>query len=79
MGPHVFQLQHGDFRQQFANFLDRLATARVSNDEWSSFVITHYPNEFVEKRDGVVFDDPNRDTAEGKRLLRNWAQELRIL
>jgi hypothetical protein len=85
MDPLVFRLRQSDYRQQFADFLDRLAIAPVDKEEWQSFIITHYPDEFVEdKRRCCVrlasgYLDQEIDTAEGKKLLRDWAQELRTM
>jgi hypothetical protein len=85
MDSPVFRLEKGDFRQQFADFLDRLAKAPVGIGEWQSFIITHYSDEFVEERrrrcvrlaSGEL--DQGIDAPEGKKLLRDWAQELRNL
>jgi hypothetical protein len=78
----VFRLQPGDYRQQFAAFLERLANAAVGEDEWSSFVVTHYPHQLVEEtrrqcvRLAAGYLEQELDTPEGKRLLLAWAAEL---
>ena len=80
-----FRLQKGDFRQQFADFLDRLAIAPVDKEEWQSFAVTLYPDEDLEEirrncvRLACGYLDQKIDSSEGKKLLREWAQELRTL
>jgi hypothetical protein len=77
------RLQPGNYRLQFADFLDRLAAARVSVEEWQSFVVTHYPDEFLEEmrrctvrlRGGHLPLAPDSD--EGRQLLRAWAIAVR--
>jgi hypothetical protein len=80
-----FRLQRGDYRLQFADFLDRLATAPVGAEEWSSFVVTQYPDEFLEEvrrrcvrlACGYGYQDRGPDTPAGQELLRLWAGQLR--
>jgi hypothetical protein len=80
-----FRLQPGDYRLQFADFLDRLAAAPVGAEEWSSFVVTHYPDEFLEEARrrcvrlacGYGYHDRGPDTPAGRELLRLWAGQLR--
>ena len=78
-----FRLQPGNYRFQFADFLDRLAAAPVSVEEWQSFAVTHYPDEFLEEmrrctvrlRGGHLRLAPDSD--EGRQLLRAWAIAVR--
>jgi hypothetical protein len=83
----VFRLQReGNHRQQFAGFLERLAITsldKVDKEEWLSFVITHYPDEFLEEkrrccvRLACGYLEHRIDSPEGKQLLSDWAHELR--
>jgi hypothetical protein len=76
-------LRRGDYRRQFADFLDRLAAGSAHPDEWSSFVVTHYPDEFLEEmrrctvRLGGGHLEPAADSAEGRQVLRAWAVAIR--
>jgi hypothetical protein len=79
-------LQRGNYRQQFADFLDRLALGTAHADEWSSFVITHYhPDEFLEEMrrctvrlgGGHLRPVMNIDSAEGRQVLRAWSIAIR--
>lgn len=78
-----FRLEHGNYRQQFADFLDRLASGIVDSDEWSSFIVTHYPDEFLEEmRRCTVRLVQNRlvhkaGSDEGNLTLRSWAIAIR--
>ena len=81
----MFRLQFGDYREQFADFLDRLADAPVDDDEWSSFVIFHYSDDVLEsvRRDcvrlacGYGFRESGPGTPAGQELMRSWARLLR--
>lgn len=76
-------LQRGNYRRQFADFLDRLAAGTAHDDEWSSFVVTHYPDEFLEEmrrcavRLGIEELGCKIDSSEGRQLLRAWAIAIR--
>jgi hypothetical protein len=84
MAVSSFRLEHGDYRRQFADFLDRLASGSVDDvEEWSSFIVTHYPDEFLEElrrctvrlchgRLGL-----DEKSVEGQQTLRAWALALR--
>jgi hypothetical protein len=80
-----FRLQPGDYRLQFADFLDRLADGPVGAEEWLSFVVTHYPDEFLEEirrqcvrlACGYGDRDQRPDTPAGREVLRLWAGQLR--
>jgi hypothetical protein len=83
MAQSTAHLESGNFRQQFADFLDRLASGPVSKDEWSNFVVTQYPDEFLEEmrrctvrllQDRLVHKG---DSQEGKQTLRAWAIAIR--
>ena len=75
----MFRLQHGDYRKQFADFLDRLANAPVDAEEWSSFVILHYSDDVLEgvRRDcvrlacGYCFHESGPGTPAGQELMRS--------
>ncbi|MEL7500578.1 MAG: hypothetical protein AAFN77_23500 [Planctomycetota bacterium] len=83
MNTSEFRLQHGNFRQQFAAFLDRLANGTVDSAEWSNFVVTHYDDELLEEfrrltsRMESGYMDKELDSKGGKELLQTWAAELR--
>ena len=83
MNESSFRLQQGNYRRQFADFLDRLASRAVDNDEWSSFIITHYPDEFLEEmRRCTVRLAQNRlvhsdGSPEGNNTVRAWAIAIR--
>ena len=83
MSDSGYRLQPGDYRQQFADFLDRLASGAVSSEEWSSFVITHYNDKQVENarrmtaRMGCGYIDVELDSDPGRDRLRTWAELLR--
>lgn len=78
-------LQRGNYRRQFADFLDRLASGTAHADEWSSFVITQYPDEFLEEMrrcavrlgGGHLVPVIDIDSAEGRQVLRAWAIAIR--
>jgi hypothetical protein len=72
-----------NYRRQFADFLDRHATSPVDGEEWSSFVVTQYPDEFLEVlrrctvRLAIGHLPVGMDSEEGGQLLRGWAIALR--
>jgi hypothetical protein len=76
-------LHRGNYRQQFADFLDRLAAGTRRDEEWLSFVVTHYPDEFLEemRRCTVRLDigemECELDSAQGRQLLHAWAIAIR--
>lgn len=76
-------LQRGNYRLQFADFLDRFAAGTAHDDEWSSFVVTHYQDEFLEEmrrctvRLGIEELGHKIDSSEGRQLLRAWAIAIR--
>jgi len=76
-------LEHGNYRRQFADFLERLASGTAHDEEWSSFVITQYPDEFLEemRRCTVRLGGGHlalcMDSAEGRQILRAWAIAIR--
>ena len=83
MAQSSFRLQRGNYRRQFADFLDRLASGEVDNDEWSSFIVTQYPDEFLEEmrrctvrltQDRLVH---KADSEQGNHTLRAWAIAIR--
>jgi len=83
MAQSSFRLERGNYRRQFADFLDRLAAGQVDKDEWSSFVITHYPDEFLEEmrrctvRLAIGHLVHKVESNEGKQTLRAWAIAIR--
>jgi hypothetical protein len=76
-------LQRGNYRRQFADFLDRFAAGTSHDGEWSSFVLAHYPDEFLEEmrrctvRLGIGELPCTIESPEGKSLLRAWAVAIR--
>ena len=76
-------LQRGNYRRQFADFLDRLAAGTARDEEWSSFAVTHYQDEFLEEmrrctvrlRGGHLPQRFEADDEPG--LLRAWAIAVR--
>jgi hypothetical protein len=84
MGAAIL-LRRGNYRRQFADFLDRLASGTAHADEWSSFVITQYPDEFLEEMrrctvrlgGGHLVPVIDIDSAEGRQALRAWAIAIR--
>ncbi len=84
MGEPIL-LQRGDWRRQFADFLDRLAGGTAHPDEWSSFVVTQYPDEFLEEMrrctvrlgGGYLVPVIDIDSIEGQQALRAWAVAIR--
>lgn len=83
MSDSEHRLEPGDYRQQFADFLDRLANGTVDSDEWSSFVVTHYSDESVEDARRMTaemacgYTDVKIHSEAGADLLRSWAVQLR--
>src|SRR5262249_34925807 len=83
MASSAVLLQRGNYRQQFADFLDRLASGSAHHEEWSSFVVTHYPDEFLEERRGCLDRlgtgqlSHAIDSDEGRQILRAWAIAIR--
>ena len=79
----AIQLQRGDHRRQFADFLDRLAAGKAHPDEWSSFVVMHYPDELLEELRRCVVRlsigdlSQSMESPEGRQLLWAWAVALR--
>lgn len=78
------QLQPSNCRQEFADFLQRLANgADFDTEEWSSFVVAHYHDEALEEirrmkaRMGCGYMDEKLDSEDGRELLRTWADRLR--
>ena len=83
MAQSSFRLQRGNYRRQFADFLDRLASGEFDSDEWSSLIVTHYPDEFLEEmrrctvrltQDRLVHKS---DSEQGNHTLRAWAIAIR--
>ena len=76
-------LQRGNYRQQFADFLDRMTSRSPDPEEWSSFVITHYPDEFLEEMRRCTvrlvcgYLPQRADSHEGRQILRAWAIAIR--
>ena len=76
-------IQQGDYRTQYASFLDRLASGTAHEMEWSSFVVTHYPDEFLEEmrrctvRLSIGGLGHRLDSPEGRQILRAWAIAIR--
>jgi len=66
------------YRQEFATFLEELASGQIDHNKWGSLVITHYHDQRLEEircevvRQGIAesFDPPK---------LRAWAMELRVM
>lgn len=83
MVESIHRLERGNYRQQFADFLDRLAAGTVDSDEWSSFAVVHYPDEFLEEmrrctvRLGIGELPHALDSTEGRQWLRAWAAAIR--
>lgn len=83
MAGSAILLQEGNYRQQFADFLDRLASGSVHTEEWSSFVVTQYRDEFLEEmrrctvRLGGGHLPYTIDSDEGRQILRAWAIAIR--
>ena len=75
--------QRGSCRRQFADFLDRLAASKAGDQEWVSFVVTHYQDEFLEEmrrctvRLGIGESEYQLDSPEGRQILRAWAIAIR--
>ena len=76
-------LHKGDYRKQFAAFLDRLASGTSHESEWSSFVVTQYPDEFLEEmrrctvRLSIGVFGHQIDSIEGRQILRAWSIAIR--
>ena len=70
-------------RNEFASFLDRLASGDSSGNDWQQFAVTHYPDEFLEEiRRNVVRLYQNSlplepDTESANQLLSCWALTIR--
>ncbi len=83
MNSSAVLLQRGNYRQQFADFLDRLASGTSHVEEWSSFVVTQYPDEFLEemRRCTVRLEmgllGHKLETFVGRQILRAWAIAIR--
>ena len=83
MAKSVFRLERDNYRQQFADFLDRIAIGEVESEEWSSFVVLQYPDEFLEEmrrctvRLSIGHLEQAMDSDEGRQLLRAWAIAIR--
>lgn len=77
------RLERGNYRRQFADFLDRLAISGVDRDEWSSFIIVHYLDEFLEEmrrctvRLAIGELQINIDSDEARQILGAWAIAIR--
>ena len=71
------------YRNEFASFLDRLASGDSSGSDWQQNIIAHYPDEFLEEiRRNVVRLYQNSlpvqpDTESAKQLLNCWALTIR--
>jgi hypothetical protein len=76
-------LRTGNHRHQFADFLDRLVAGSAHPDEWSSFVVMHYPDEFLEEirrcvvRLAIGQLPLSLESPEGRQVLRAWAMAVR--
>jgi hypothetical protein len=76
-------LKRGNYRRQFADFLDRLAAGTAHAEEWHSFVVTHYRDEFLEEmrrctvRLGIGQLEHAMDSDDGRQILRAWAVAIR--
>lgn len=71
------------YRNEFASFLDRLASGDSSDSDWQQNAVAHYPDEFLEEiRRNVVRLYLNSlpvepDTDSAKQLLNCWALTIR--
>ncbi len=76
-------MHQGNYRRQFADFLDRLALTPVGLEEWQSFIVIQYPDEFLEEmrrctvRLGGGHLAQAMDSDEGRQTLRAWAIAVR--
>ena len=76
-------LEVGCCRRQFADFLDRVASRSPDPEEWSSFIVTHYPDEFLEEMRRCTvrlvcgYLPQRADSHEGRQILRAWAIAIR--
>jgi hypothetical protein len=71
------------YRNDFASFLDRLASGDSPPADWQQFVVAHYPDEFLEEiRRNVVRLYQDRLPIESKadaaiQLLNSWSLTIR--
>ncbi|HEY2786419.1 MAG TPA: hypothetical protein VGJ05_15740, partial [Fimbriiglobus sp.] len=49
MSANMLLNSEGNYRLQFADFLDRFASDIAGEEEWSSYIVTQYPDEFLEE------------------------------
>lgn len=81
--PFMNSILEVRWRNRFADFLDLLASGQRDDAEWSAVVITHYPDNRLEKiRQELVrltISMPNREiySVEEVIQLQKWADELR--